>query len=274
MSLTKQQRFSLTSAPEEDYLSVHLQCSNEFSRAFAASMGCTISQTKSVVGIDDKACSRTVDSTKPRECIPQIYVGGPYGSTAGNVFNSEITILVGVGAGVSPFASILKSIWYRINHPRQTTRLKKVYFFWICHDFESFEWFRSLLMAIEFQDLDSHIEIYPACIHQSVHHFLSRLTSIQYLTASFDEAEATKNMINSTVYGSDLVTGLRAPTRHGHPDWDEIFSDIAEIHAPNNVNVFFSGPPSLSADLEHECKLASTRSAETGFLLNFKGSDF
>ena len=81
-------------------------------------------------------------------------------------------------------------------------------------------------------------------------------------------------MINSTVYGSDLVTGLRAPTRHGQPDWDEIFNDIADIHAPNRINVFFSGPPSLSADLEHECKMTSMGSVEIGFSLDFKGSNF
>ena len=81
-------------------------------------------------------------------------------------------------------------------------------------------------------------------------------------------------MINSTVNGSDLVTGLRAPTRHGRPEWDEIFSDIAEIHAPSKINVFFSGPPSLGDDLEHECTMASMGSIETKFSLDFKGSNF
>lgn len=80
-------------------------------------------------------------------------------------------MLVGAGIGVTPFASILKSIWYRMTHGKQQTRLRKVYFFWVCRDFGSFEWFKSLLSAIEAQDLESRIEIhtvrpflYPLCI--------------------------------------------------------------------------------------------------------------
>jgi NADPH oxidase len=69
-------------------------------------------------------------------------------------------MLVGAGIGVTPFASILKSIWYRMSHGKQQTRLRKVYFFWVCRDFGSFEWFKSLLSAIEAQDLESRIEIH------------------------------------------------------------------------------------------------------------------
>jgi NADPH oxidase 2 len=76
------------------------------------------------------------------------------------VFKYEVAMLVGAGIGVTPFASILKSIWYRMTHGKQQTRLRKVYFFWVCRDFGSFEWFKSLLSAIEAQDLESRIEIH------------------------------------------------------------------------------------------------------------------
>lgn len=51
----------------------------------------------------------------------------------------ETVLLVGAGIGVTPFASILKSIWYRMNaspdsRERSTTRLSKVYFVHICRD--------------------------------------------------------------------------------------------------------------------------------------------
>lgn len=94
-----------------------------------------------------------------RRTMPRIYVDGPFGSASEDVFKYEVAVLVGAGIGVTPFASILKSIWYRMNYPHQKTRLRKVYFFWVCRDFDSFEWFRSLLMAIEAQDMDNHIEI-------------------------------------------------------------------------------------------------------------------
>ena len=98
--------------------------------------------------------------------------------------------------------------------------------------------------------------------------------ALQYLTAPFDEADATKHMINSTVQGSDIVTGLRAPTRYGHPHWDEIFADITQIHASIKASVFYSGPPNLGSDLEHECKMASKRSVGGEFSLYFEGSNF
>lgn len=111
-----------------------------------------------VVSIGRSAVRADVDP-RIRRIMPRIYLDGPFGSAAEDVFKYEVAVLVGAGIGVTPFASILKSIWYGMNSPRQKTRLRKVYFFWVCRDFGSFEWFRSLLMAIEMQDMDNHIEI-------------------------------------------------------------------------------------------------------------------
>lgn len=97
---------------------------------------------------------------------------------------------------------------------------------------------------------------------------------MQYLTAPFDEANATKHMINSTVQGSDITTGLRSPTRHGHPYWDEIFTDIAQVHAPSEASVFYSGPSSVGARLEDECKVASEKGAGVEFVFIHERSGF
>lgn len=92
--------------------------------------------------------------------LPRVYIDGPFGSASEDVFKFEVAVLCGAGIGVTPFASILKSIWYRMNYPQGQSRLRKVYFFWICRDFGSLEWFRSLLLAIEAQDMDHSIEIH------------------------------------------------------------------------------------------------------------------
>jgi len=163
--------FTLTSAPEEDYISVHVRCVGDFTKALGKTLGCNFERDgekkgpegSAVVGVDDRAAIAGVDPAI-RKVLPRVYVDGPFGSASEDVFKYEIAVLVGAGIGVTPFASILKSIWYRMNYPQQKTRLRKVYFFWICRDFGSFEWFRSLLMAIEAQDLDSHIEIHTVRI--------------------------------------------------------------------------------------------------------------
>lgn len=159
--------FTLTSAPEEDYISVHIRCGGNFTKALAAAVGCDFGQgskkqgleVSAVVSVDPKSSNQDVDPSL-RKILPRVFIDGPFGSASEDVFKYEIAVLVGAGIGVTPFASILKSIWYRMNYPQQKTRLRKVYFFWVCRDFGSFEWFRSLLMAIEAQDMDSHIEIH------------------------------------------------------------------------------------------------------------------
>ena len=95
-----------------------------------------------------------------QKLLPRIFLDGPFGSASEDVFKFEVALLVGGGIGVTPFASILKSIWYRMNYPRGNSRLKKVYFFWVSRDIAAFEWFRSLLLAVEAQDRHEQIEIH------------------------------------------------------------------------------------------------------------------
>ena len=159
----------LTSAPEEDFLSVHIHCASDFTNSIAASVGCKFERrrevkddlTSEVIGIDQKAAILDVDPAIRRP-LPRVFINGPFGGAWEDIFDYEIAILVGAGTGIMPFASILKSIWYRMNYPHQKTCLRKIYFFWICRDIGSFEWFMSLLTAIEAQDMDSHIEIHTA----------------------------------------------------------------------------------------------------------------
>ena len=55
---------------------------------------------------------------------------------------------------------------------------------------------------------------------------------------------------------SDLVTGLRTHTHIGPPDWERMLATIAKQHEPERVDVFFCGPPGLSAKLRPICERA------------------
>lgn len=232
--------FTLTSAPEEDYISVHVRCVGNFTRALAKALGCEFdrkdSKEKGTAVVSGAADEKTVDPSL-RRILPRVYVDGPFGSASEDVFKFEIAVLVGAGIGVTPFASILKSIWYRMNYPQGKTRLRKVYFFWICRDFGSLEWFRSLLLAIEAQDLEDHIEIHT------------------YLTAKVKIDDATNIMINDANAEQDAITGLRAPTNFGRPNWDMIFKSIRKIHTPAEAGVFFCGPKGLGSQLHIKCNM-------------------
>jgi NADPH oxidase len=129
-----------------------------FTKAFGQALGCN-TEKKPAGEKSEKGGSS--EEIALRQILPRVYIDGPFGSASEDVFKFEVAVLCGAGIGVTPFASILKSIWYRMNYPQGSrTRLRKVYFFWICRDFGSFEWFRSLLLAIEAQDVDDHIEIH------------------------------------------------------------------------------------------------------------------
>lgn len=59
-------------------------------------------------------------------------IDGPFGSASEDFQKYEVAVLVGAGIGVTPFASILKSIWYRVNYPTgKRSKLRKVHFFWV-----------------------------------------------------------------------------------------------------------------------------------------------
>lgn len=87
----------------------------------------------------------------------RISVDGPFGTASEDVFTHEVGLLVGAGIGVTPFASILKSVFYKLTDESTTLRLKKVYFYWICPEPTAFEWFADLLLSLEKQMADKGI---------------------------------------------------------------------------------------------------------------------
>ncbi|KAJ1721793.1 hypothetical protein LPJ61_005996 [Coemansia biformis] len=174
--------------------------------------------------------------------LPQVLVDGPFGSASEDVFNHEIAMLFCAGIGCTPFASVLKSIWYRLSYPGSSFRLRKVYFFWVQRDTNSFEWFQDLLKAIEEGDdarmiegnTDSMIEIHS------------------YLTGNLSYAQMTH--VHMNIGEVDPITGLRSPTNFGRPNLDLIFRAVAHEHPASDVGVFFCGPHKMGATIETAAK--------------------
>lgn len=88
-----------------------------------------------------------------RTLLPKVLIDGPYGAPAEDVFKCEVAVLVGAGIGVTPFASILKHIWYRQKRGKLGA-LRRVEFIWVCRDAPSFGWFQSLLQEVEEAQVD------------------------------------------------------------------------------------------------------------------------
>jgi len=223
--------FTLTSAPEEDYISIHVRVVGDFTTALAKALGCEFDKK------DEKGKEAKVVPPSLNRVLPRVMVDGPFGSASEDFLNYETILLVGAGIGVTPFASILKSIWYRMNNFSQNkpTRLSKVYFTWVIRDFGSAEWFHSLLHAIEEQDIANKIEINI------------------YLTAKIKEDDMNNIIVSDVGAEKDAITNLRAPTHFGRPNWDAIFPSMAAKHPNTDIGVFFCGPPVLSKALHENC---------------------
>ncbi|KAL0946286.1 hypothetical protein HGRIS_012536 [Hohenbuehelia grisea] len=228
--------FTLTSAPEEDYISVHIRVCGDFTRALAKAVGCDFDKKEKNAPAGGKVVGTNVNPPVNRT-LPRVMVDGPFGSASEDFLKFETVLLVGAGIGVTPFASILKSIWYRMNNFNNSkpTRLSKVYFTWVIRDFGTAEWFHSLLHAIEEQDTQNRIEINI------------------YLTAKIKEDDMNNIIVQDVGAEKDAITSLRAPTHFGRPNWDRVFGSIAEKHPETDVGVFFCGPPVLSKTLHQSC---------------------
>ena len=96
-------------------------------------------------------------SLPPHTHTHRINVDGPFGTASEDVFTHQVGLLVGAGIGVTPFASILKSVFYKLTNENTTLKLKKVYFYWICPEPNAFEWFADLLLSLEKQMADKGI---------------------------------------------------------------------------------------------------------------------
>ncbi|KAJ7268158.1 NADPH oxidase [Mycena haematopus] len=223
--------FTLTSAPEEDYISVHIRVEGDFTTALAKAVGCDFESKKGAEG------GAAVVNPPINRALPRIMVDGPFGTCSEEFLNFETVLLVGAGIGVTPFASILKTIWYRMNNfsGAKATRLSKVYFTWVIRDFGTAEWFHSLLHAIETQDTQNRIEINI------------------YLTQRIKEDDMNNIIVHDVGAEKDAITSLRAPTHFGRPNWDKMFGSIAQQHPESDVGVFFCGPPAIAKALHENC---------------------
>lgn len=93
-------KLTTLSAPEEDYISVHIRVVGDFTAALADAVGCDFNKEKGaavVVGAETNPSLNRV--------LPRVMIDGPFGSASEDFLKYETVLLVGAGIGVTPFAS-------------------------------------------------------------------------------------------------------------------------------------------------------------------------
>ncbi|KAM0825563.1 hypothetical protein ACQ4PT_069470 [Festuca glaucescens] len=260
--------FSITSAPGDGYLSIHVRqlgdWTRELKRVFSAACEPPVSGKSGLLRADD-----TTKKTLPKLCID-----GPYGSPAQDYGKYDVLLLVGLGIGATPFISILKDLLNNIikmeeeegastdlypatgrNKPhvdlntlmRVATRPKKVlkttnaYFYWVTREQGSFDWFKGVMNEIAELDQRNIIEMH------------------NYLTSVYEEGDARSALItmlqslNHAKNGVDIVSGTKVRTHFARPNWKKVLAKIASKHPYAKIGVFYCGTPVLAQELGKLC---------------------
>ncbi|OWZ14316.1 Respiratory burst oxidase [Phytophthora megakarya] len=207
--------------------------------------------------------SRTEDEGSPiTSPYPVVYLDGPMGAPAQDYSRYREVVLIGAGIGVTPFASILRSImhqWesFRCPHCKHVRfppsfHLRKIYFYWVTREQESLAWFTNTMNQLSEMDTENRLEI---------HNFFSSVKN----EAVIAPLEALQNFIHKTE-GQDIISGLQTKqkTHFGRPDWNVELTQVARNHRRleplgdedgerEEIGVFFCGPKPLGNVIHEQC---------------------
>ncbi|KAL4130579.1 hypothetical protein PRIC2_006575 [Phytophthora ramorum] len=248
--------FTVSSAPEDKFLSLHIQKAGDWTGALYNHLELLQTQHEA---------SRVEDQGSPMTSpYPIINVDGPMGAPAQDYTRYREVVLIGAGIGVTPFASILRSImhqWesYRCPHCRHVRfppnfQLRKIYFYWVTREQESLTWFTNTMNQLSEMDTENRLEI---------HNFFSSVKS----NAVIAPLQALQTFIHATE-GQDIISGLQTKqrTHFGRPDWNAELTRVAQNHRRlepigdggderEEVGVFFCGPKPLGNIIDEQCTL-------------------
>ncbi|XVF10507.1 hypothetical protein REPUB_Repub07fG0188900 [Reevesia pubescens] len=216
--------FSITSAPGDDFLSVHIRqlgdWTQELKRVFSEVCEPPVAGKSGLLRADE--------STK--KSLPKLLIDGPYGAPAQDYRKYDVLLLVGLGIGATPFISILKDLLNNIvkmeeqadsisdtsrtsdlsigsndsSNPnrispkrKKTLKTTNAYFYWVTREQGSFDWFKGVMNEVAELDQRGVIEMH------------------NYLTSVYEEGDARSALItmvqalNHAKNGVDIVSGTR-----------------------------------------------------------------
>ncbi|PVD19871.1 hypothetical protein C0Q70_20364 [Pomacea canaliculata] len=128
--------FTLTSAPHEETLSLHIRA----------------------VGPWTNNIRRIYDQPSGGK-LPKLYLDGPFGEGHQDWYRFPVSVLVGGGIGVTPFASILKDLVHK-SRLKMRFPCQKVYFLWVTRTQKSFEWLTDIIREVEAGDEKQLVEVH------------------------------------------------------------------------------------------------------------------
>ncbi|XP_078388337.1 dual oxidase 2-like [Cetorhinus maximus] len=214
--------FTLTSAPNEDTLSLHIRAVGPWTTK--------LRETYSPENVGKLGGN------------PKIYLDGPFGEGHQEWNQFEVSVLVGGGIGVTPFSSILKDLVFK-SSVFSKIACKKVYFIWVTRTQRQFEWMADIIREVEENDKNDLVSVHTY-ITQLAEKFDLRTTMLYICERHFQK-----------VSNRSLFTGLRSITHFGRPQFVQFFNSLQEVHPEvGKIGVFSCGPPGLTKNVEKACQ--------------------
>ncbi|KAH9661180.1 putative respiratory burst oxidase [Citrus sinensis] len=249
--------FSITSAPGDYYLSVHIrtlgdwttELKQRFEKVCEAPAPAKPNRGN-LMRMETKSAANNANFEQIQASFPKILIKGPYGAPAQDYKNYDILLLIGLGIGATPFISIIKDLLNHIkSHERDTEFLEngfkkgpeRAYFYWVTREQGSFEWFKGVMDDIADHDDKNVIEMH------------------NYLTSVYEEGDARSALIamvqklQHAKNGVDIVSESRIKTHFARPNWRKVFGQLATDHESSRIGVFYCGSATLTKTLKELC---------------------
>ncbi|CAO2151160.1 unnamed protein product [Urochloa humidicola] len=265
--------FHITSAPQDNYVSVHIRTLGDWTRELK-----TVFSTVCQPPMEGKSGLLRAEYNYHGDAMlnpsfPKVLIDGPYASASEDYKEYDVVLLVGLGIGATPMISIMKDIINNVkqfdndlesggatnNSASSMFRTQRAYFYWIIREQGSFEWFHSVMDEVVQADKDGIIEVHNYC------------------TSFYEEGDARSALItvlqslNYAKNGIDVVSGTRVKTHFARPNYYNVYKRIALNHRDQRVGVFYCGAPVL----EHELRgLARDFSRKTTTKFDFHKENF
>ncbi|KAI9161756.1 hypothetical protein LWI28_020402 [Acer negundo] len=236
--------FSITSAPGDNYLSIHIRALGDWTRQLKT----VFSKVPQPPPIRKSETSREEGSNISG--FPEIKIDGPYGAPAQDYKTYDVVLLIGLGIGATPMISIVKDIINNIQTiednlesalengndsskaaTQSTFRTRKAYSYWVTNNQQSFDWFREIMNEVAEADKKGVIELHNYC------------------SSVFKEGDARSAMISMlqslhhAKNGVDVVSETRVKSHFAKPNWRQVYENIAACHPNSTIGVFYCGTP-------------------------------
>ncbi|WVZ90519.1 hypothetical protein U9M48_036813 [Paspalum notatum var. saurae] len=232
--------FTITSAPGDDYLSMHIRCRGDWTTSFRA----LFSQACRPPAAGQSGLLRadlTSTGAAGNKKLPKLLIDGPYGAPAQDYRKTSST------TSSSSSSSDAGDGDEERQHPSpplparddEAFMTRRVYFYWCTREEGSFEWFRGVMNEVAERDAGGDVvELHNHCT--SVYEEGDARSALLVMLQALHAAKSG---------GVDVVSGTRVRTHFARPNWRDVFKRVAVGHQGQRVGVFYCGDQKVTPEL-------------------------